>query len=175
VVAHLCGMLALAAAAVLVGRLGDVLPSRGAAVARNLALPGAVLTALFFGVETFGLAAVAGSLPEPEAMAVAEAIRNHPTALGVLALGLVGLAVVALLAAAAWQRAGIDRGWALCPLAVLVALVLPQFFLPVVGRMAFGVLWGVAAALFAWALVAAGLPGRAGAPTRGKVTPEAVL
>ncbi len=153
VFAHLCGILALAAFAVLVGRLARTLPGRGIAVAGALALPSAVLTALYFGAETFALAVVAGALPQAEALSTIEAIRNHPAALVVFGLGLLGLAVAALLAAWAWQRADSRHGWALWPLAVLVALVLPQFYLPVGGRMAFGVVYALAGVLFAWAVI----------------------
>ncbi len=98
------------------------------------------------------LAVVAGALPQAEALSTIDAIRNHPAVLVVFGLGLLGLAVAAVLAARAWQRADSRHGWALWPLAVLVALVLPQFYLPAAGRMAFGVVYAVAGVLFAWAV-----------------------
>ena len=152
VVSHLCGILALTAFAVLLGRLARTLPGRGLSVANALALPGVVLVALYYGAETFALAVVAQALPQADALALVAAIRNHPVAMTAFALGLVGLGVAALLAARAWQRSAPAAGWALWPLAVLVALVLPQFFLPVAGRMAFGVAYAIAAAVFARAL-----------------------
>lgn len=153
VVSHLCGILALAAVAVLVGRLARQVPGRGVAVADALALPSVVLIALYYGAETFALAVVADALPQSDALALVDGIRNHPVAMTAFALGLVGLGVAALLAARAWQRSEKVAGWALCPLAVMVALVLPQFFLPVAGRMAFGVVYAIAAAVFARALL----------------------
>lgn len=153
VVSHLCGILALAAVVVLIRRLARALPGRGMAVADALALPSVVLIALYYGAETFALAVVADALPQPDALALVDGIRNHPVAMTAFALGLVGLGVAGLVSARAWQRSAKVAGWALWPLAVMVALVLPQFFLPVAGRMAFGVVYAVAAAIFARALL----------------------
>ena len=57
------------------------------------------------------------------------------------------LAVAGIAFALAWTRyAGSRAAW---PLGVLMALVLPQFYLPPVGRMAFGVAYLLAAAVLA--------------------------
>ena len=89
-----------------------------------------------------------------------------PTAIG---LGLLLLAVSGIATALAWRgavRSGLWAGptWAATPLAVGAALVLPQFFLPPTGRMAFGIAYAAAAALLAVTAQWAGSRGGAGAP-----------
>ena len=64
--------------------------------------------------------------------------------------GLVLLAASAVLLALTWWRSGTGPAWSVWPLATLVTLFLPQFFLPPAGRMAYGVAYAVAAALIVW-------------------------
>ncbi|MDO5504604.1 MAG: hypothetical protein Q4G67_15700 [Actinomycetia bacterium] len=146
IVSHLCGALALASVGRLALRLHDLFPGTLTAAARWSGLVGTVLVLPYYGAETFGLhavgrAAVDGSTTTLE---LVDPIRNHPAALTTFGLGLLLLAVSGIAAALAWQRrTGSSAAW---PLGLLVALVLPQFYLPPAGRMAFGVLYAVAAA-----------------------------
>ena len=148
VVAHLCGALALASAGRLALRLSDAVPGVLARTARWTGLAGAVLVLPYYGAEMFGLhvlgrAAVAG---DPSVLALVTDVRDQPVALATFGLGLLLLAASGLLLAAAWQEsAGSVAAW---PLGVMLALVLPQFYLPPVARMLFGVLYAVAAAVF---------------------------
>lgn len=156
IVAHLCGALALASAGRLALRLSDVVPGPLARTARWTGLAGAVLVLPYYGAETFGLhalgrAAVAG---DPAVLALVPEVRDQPAATATFGLGLLLLAVSGTLVALAWQRSsGSAAAW---PLGVLLALVLPQFYLPPAGRMAFGVLYAVAAAVLVVALARGG-------------------
>ena len=78
-------------------------------------------------------------------------IRNQPAAITTFGLGLVLLAVSGVAVALTWARR--TNTWLAWPLGIAIALVLPQFYLPPVGRMAFGVAYLAAAALFAWSVV----------------------
>ena len=101
----------------------------------------------YYGAETFGLhalgrAALAG---DQGVLQLVDDIRDQPVALTMFGLGLILLAVCGLLVALAWhRRTGSLAAW---PLGVLMALLLPQFYLPPTGRMAYGVLYAVAALL----------------------------
>lgn len=123
IVSHVCGMGSFVALAVLADRVGGrVRPAVALGVA--LLLP-------YYGAETFGLAAGA----EPDTF------RMQPVAITMFFLGLLLVAVggimLALRRTAAW------------PLGVMAALVLPQFWLPAPGRMAFGMAFLAAAVWFA--------------------------
>lgn len=147
VVAHVCGALALASVGRLALRTSDLVPGVLARTARWTGLAGAVLVLPYYGAETFGLhalgrAAVAG---DPSVLRLVPEIRDQPVAMVTFGLGLLLLAVAGILVALTWQRAaGTAAAW---PLGVMTALVLPQFYLPPTGRMAFGVLYAVAAAV----------------------------
>ncbi len=151
-VAHLAGALAIASFGRLALRLDEHLGTRLSRVARWAGLAGTVLVLPYFGAETFALhvlgrQALAG---DTTVLALVPLIRNQPVALATFGLGLLLLAVAGITAALAWQRA---RGsWTLWPLGVLMAGLLPHFYLPPVGRMAFGVLVLATAALWAWPL-----------------------
>lgn len=123
IVSHTLGMVGFVALAVLGDRAGGRV--------RPLLTLGAALVLPYYGAETFGLAA--GADPE--------AFRMQPVALGMFLLGLAAVAAGGLLLA--------RRTTAAVPLGVLMALVLPQFWLPPVGRMGFGVLFLAAAVWFA--------------------------
>ncbi|WOP19194.1 hypothetical protein [Raineyella sp. LH-20] len=122
IAAHVCGMAAFVALTVLADRIGGR--------ARAVVALGTALLLPYYGAETFGLAA--GADPT--------LTRFQPVAVTMFAAGLVLVAVGGILLAlrrpAAW------------PLGVLMALVLPQFYLPAYGRMAFGVLFLAAAVWF---------------------------
>lgn len=157
IVAHLCGAAALVSFARLALRMSEVMPSLSARLARWSGLAGAVLVLPYYGAETFALHvlgrhALAG---DSSALSMVAPIRDQPVALTTFGLGLLLLALSGILVAIAWQRhhpVG-SPGLAAWPLGIMVALVLPQFFLPVGGRMAFGVFYACAAVLLA--LVAA--------------------
>ncbi|HHU09630.1 MAG TPA: hypothetical protein GXZ60_06400 [Intrasporangiaceae bacterium] len=145
IVAHLCGALALASIGRLALRLHDLLATAWTRVARLTGLAGAVLVLPYYGAETFGLYAVGRSAVNgtPAALELVDPIRNHPAALTTFGVGLLLLAVSGLAMAAGWSRAYTSA--AAWPLGVLIAAVLPQFYLPPVGRQAFGVLYLLAA------------------------------
>ncbi|QGF22956.1 hypothetical protein [Raineyella fluvialis] len=119
IAAHVCGIGAFIALAALADRIGGP--------GRPVTALGAALVLPYYGAETFGLAAGADPV----------ATRMQPVALAMFGLGLLLVAVGGILLArrrpAAW------------PLGVLMALVLPQFYLPAYGRMAFGVAFLAAA------------------------------
>lgn len=155
VVAHLAGALAL----VQLGRLGlridDLLGTPTTMIARWSGLAGAVLVLPYYGAETFGLHAIGrAGLTDPGVLSLVVDVRDHPAALTTFALGLTLLAVTGVSTALAWQRAMRGSGWtarAAWPLAVGALLVLPQFYLPPTGRMAFGVAYAAAALVLAYA------------------------
>lgn len=174
IVAHLCGVLAIASFARLALRLHDAAPGATARFARWSALAGTVLVLPYYGAETFGLhvlgrAALAG---DTAALVLVEQVRNQPVALVLFGLGLLLLATAGLATALAWQSSGLVTGparRAAWPLGVMVALLLPQFYLPAEGRMAFGVAYGLAAVLLLAALL------RAAVPPSGQVRGAVVL
>lgn len=168
VFSHVCGVLALASAARLALRMHDLAPRGLTAVGRWAGLVGAVLVLPYYGAEAFALhvlgnRALAG---DTAALLVAEQIRSEPTALAMFGLGLILLAVSGLTIVLAWRSIG-TPGWAASPLGVAIAFVLPQFYLPPTGRMAFG----VATLLAAMLLVVAAMrqePGTEAADSRAR-------
>ncbi|SNC73452.1 hypothetical protein SAMN05445756_1972 [Kytococcus aerolatus] len=148
---HLGGMAALASVGRLALRTADLLPGALARAGRWSGLAGAVLVMPYYGAETFSLhvigrQAAAGALSPEEVVVLAEQIRSEPVAMSLFGAGLVLLAVAGVLVGAAWHRslAG-PRRWAAWPLAVMVALVLPQYYLPGPLRVVFGVVFALAA------------------------------
>ncbi len=124
IVSHTSGMLAFVALAVLADRVGGRV--------RPLVALGVALVLPYYGAETFGLAA--GANPD--------LARYHPVALAMFVAGLLLVAVGGVLL-------GIRQRAAL-PLGIMMALVLPQFFLPPAGRIAFGIVFALAALWYAW-------------------------
>ncbi len=149
VAAHVAGALALAGFGRLALRLSDLArESFAARLARWSGLTGAVLVLPYFGAETFALHVIGRhALTDVSVLAMVDEIRNQPVAISLFGLGLLLLAVAGVAFALAWTRYASSR--AAWPLGILVALVLPQFYLPPVGRMAFGVVYLLAAAVFA--------------------------
>lgn len=146
VASHLCGALALASFGRLALRVSDLIDRSPARIGRWTGLAGVVLVLPYYGAETFGLHAVGREAlaTGPGVLSLVDDIRDHPAALVTFGLGLLLLAISGVCVALAWQRArGSRTAW---PLGILVALVLPQFFLPPAGRMAFGVAYAAAAA-----------------------------
>ena len=150
VVAHVAGALALVGFGRLVLRLADL--ERDRFVTRLLrwaGLAGVVLVLPYFGAETFALHVIGrhAAAGDTSLLALVDEIRNQPVAITMFGLGLLLLAVAGIAFALAWtRRTGSRAAW---PLGVLMALVLPQFYLPPVGRMTFGVAYLLAALLLA--------------------------
>jgi hypothetical protein len=116
---------------------------------------GAGLTLPYYGAEDFGLHGIASEAAagQPtDLLAVADAVRFHPVAATTFLLGLVTLAVGAVLAAiAVWRSAVLPRAAGL-GFALGFALFFPQFFTPAAVRIGHGVLVGVGCVLLALAL-----------------------
>jgi hypothetical protein len=102
---------------------------------------GAGLTLPYFGAEDFALNAVATK--GADVVALAEAIRFQPLAVTTFALGLLGLAVGAILAAVAVWRSGVLPRFSGVLFGTGFALFLPQFYTPPVVRIGHGVLIGI--------------------------------
>lgn len=156
VASHVSGLLALAAWAWLTQRLVDTSRSHGtpthislsARVARGTGLAGALLALPYYGAETFGLHALGRAHQADATFALTEltdAVRNQPVALTLFAVGLLALAASGIATALTWRQLATTRRWAAWPVGVLLALFLPQFYLPPTGRMAYGVAFAVAA------------------------------
>lgn len=152
VVSHCAG--AFAFVALLVASLGLRelhRETRGAAAsaAGVVALTvGAGATLLYYGAETFALHAVASS-PPPEAEPLIASIREGTAQITLFGLGLLLVATGGVLLAIAVWRGGFLPRWAALPLAVAMALYLPQFFTPPAMRITHGLLLAVAAAWLA--------------------------
>ncbi len=152
IVAHACGALALASFAWFAVLLARDAPGRSAATAAAAGFAGVVLVLPYYGAETFGLHAIgrAATGGDESVLELVDQVRNQPVAVTAFGAGLLLLAVSGVLAAVVWQRE--RRSVAAWPLGILVALVLPQFFLPPWGRMFFGVLCAVVGLVFAAAV-----------------------
>lgn len=162
VVSHVCGMLALASVGRAALRISDYAGGVSGLLARWAGLGGVVLVLPYYGAETFALHVIARQARDADAasMALITEIREQPVAMTMFGLGLLLLAVSGVAMASAWRRmAGAMAGemagqlaWAGWPLGVLLVLFLPQFYLPEVGRMAYGVAYLVAASFLALAV-----------------------
>lgn len=161
VAAHLCGTLAIALvapAALGLRRLLDA-GAPGTAAQRLLggaatcAGAGALLSALYFGAETFGIRAVAegalapGTTTGTTFLDTVTAVRTGPVATALFGAGLLLLAVAGVLVALALHRT--RWPWAGVPFAVGLALLLPQFWGGPGLRIAHGVLLGAGCVLLA--------------------------
>ncbi|MDN3239012.1 hypothetical protein [Glycomyces tritici] len=129
------------------GHLEGTRNEKTAFAAATIGYIGSALTISYYGAEVYGLKAIGQRAVEDgdATMAeVGEAFRYDPTAMGVFLIGLVLIAVAAVLAAVAVWRSGTLNKWSAVPLAVLLVTMLPQFFLPHSGRIAWGALVTVA-------------------------------
>ncbi|MFI6737322.1 hypothetical protein ACIBI9_30730 [Nonomuraea sp. NPDC050451] len=132
--------------------LGDRLSLRAAAVT----WVGAGLTLPYYGAEDFGLNVIARrSLHDqaPALMELAEEFRYGPVAITMFAVGLLVLAVGAVMAAISVWRSGTLPKWSGTALAMGFVLFIPQFFAPYPLRIAHGVLIMMGALWLAAALV----------------------
>lgn len=127
---------------------------------RWAALAGAALVLPYYGAETFALHAIGiRAQTRPDVLSLVPAVRDNPVAMTLFGIGLITLAAAGTAAALRWRRAQTPRrtriAGAYLPLAVVAALFLPQFFLLPAGRIAYGLLFAVAAAYAAYAPVTA--------------------
>ncbi|MEU6783828.1 hypothetical protein ABZ912_31920 [Nonomuraea angiospora] len=139
--------------------LGDRLSLRAAAVT----WVGAGLTLPYYGAEDFGLNVIARrSLHDqaPALMELAEEFRYGPVAITMFAVGLIVLAVGAVMAAIAVWRSGTLPKWSGTALALGFVLFIPQFFGPYPLRIAHGALITIGGLWLAAALVTAGTRAR---------------
>lgn len=135
--------------------LGGARNERTAFLAATVGSIGSGLTISYYGAEVYGLKAIGeravadGDAGLTEA---AEAFRLDPTAVTVFTIGLALIAIAAVAAAVAVWRSGVLNRWSAVPLAALLVTMLPQYFLPQPGRIAWGALTAVAALWLAAAL-----------------------
>ncbi|WP_063056889.1 hypothetical protein [Nocardia salmonicida] len=130
------------------GRLRGTPHEGTAAAAATIGYIGSALTISYYGAEVYGLKAIgqrAVADGDATLTEVGNAFRYDPTAMSVFAIGLVLIAVAAVLAAVAVWRSGTLHRWSAVPLAVLLATMLPQYCLPHTGRIAWGAMVAVAA------------------------------
>lgn len=170
IVAHLLGMLAFI---VLVTGLwllrGDGASPRRpwTAAASHAGALGLLGLLPFYGLETFGAAAVARYAVAGEKAAMLELIeqlRNDAVALGMFGAGLVAVALAGcLLAAASWPVGGGLRLGGLLTAAGLLTY-LPQYLAPAPLRIAHGLVLGAGLLLLAGSLLSDHLPRRARPP-----------
>ena len=107
---------------------------------------GAGLTLPYYGAEDFGLNAIAGKAAEGRSLdllGLVDAVRFNPVAATTFALGLLSLAVGAILAASAIWRSQVLPRYSGVPFAVGFALFLPQFYTPPAVRIGHGLLVAV--------------------------------
>jgi hypothetical protein len=117
-------------------------------MAATIGYIGSALTISYYGAEVYGLKAIGQRAVEDGDASLTEvgnAFRYDPTAISVFLIGLVLIAVAAVLAAVAVWRSGVLNRWSAVPLAALLVTMLPQYFLPHAGRIAWGALVLVAA------------------------------
>lgn len=129
VASHLFAMIGFILVGLALLGLRDLVGTRAVAVV----WAGAGLTLTYYGAEDFGLHAAANT-GGTDLLAVAEATRYNPVAVTVFGVGLVALAVGAVLVALAVRRTSA------MVFAAGFVLFLPQFFTPAPVRIAHGVL-----------------------------------
>lgn len=151
-VAHLCAIVGLILFPLGYGALRGFFEGtrneKTAFAAATLGYIGSALTISYYGAEVYGLKAIGErAVAEGDASLteVGDAFRYDPTAMTVFAIGLALIAVAAVLIAVAVWRSGVLARWSAVPLAVLLVTMLPQYFLPQAGRIAWGALVAVAA------------------------------
>jgi hypothetical protein len=104
---------------------------------------GVGLTLTYYGAETFALHALGQrvlSTGDTGLLELADEIRMGPVQLTAFGVGLVLLGVGTVLGAVAVWRSGVLLRWSAVPLAIGMALYLPQFFAPPALRIAHGFL-----------------------------------
>ncbi|MBC7275166.1 hypothetical protein [Nocardioides sp.] len=137
------------------GFLDGTPQERTAHLAAIVGYIGSGLTISYYGAETYGLKAIGERAlvdGDPSLTDVGNDFRLDPTAMTVFALGLLLVGVAAVLASIAVWRSGSLPRWSAVPLAALLVVMLPQFFVPQAGRIVWGVLVAVSALWLAAAL-----------------------
>lgn len=151
VTAHVCGAAALTLSVVVAHLVAGVAARGVGRFARVSGVLGIAMVLPYYGAEAFGLHAIGvAAQVDPALVNLADDVRNQPVAITLFGAGLLLLAGCALTTARAWQVSGSPAPHAAWAYGLLFALVLPQFYLPPTGRMAFGVMCALAAA--GWAL-----------------------
>jgi hypothetical protein len=112
---------------------------------------GAGLTLPYYGAEDFGLHSIA-SQHAAGLLNLIDKVRNQPVAITIFGLGLVLLAVGAVLAAVAIWRTDVMPRYCAIAFATAFVLFIPQFYAPAPARIAHGVLTGVGLAWLALGL-----------------------
>ena len=163
VVAHCAGafgFVALTLAAVGLRDLHRGTPGqRGARIGALVLAVGSGGTLLYYGAETFALHALAAS-PTDQTEALIAAVREGTTQLTLFGVGLLLVAAGATLLALAVQRGGVLPRWSAVPLAITVALYLPQFFTTPGLRVAHGIVLAASAVWMAVAVLRSGREAR---------------
>jgi hypothetical protein len=114
---------------------------------------GAGLTLPYYGAEDFGLHAIAGPKGDrSHLLALVDAVRYQPLAMTIFGLGLVLLAVGAVLVAVAVWRSGTLPRWSGIGYAAGFGLFLPQFFGGAAVRIGHGAITAAGAIILAAAL-----------------------
>ena len=137
------------------GLLEDTPHERIAFLAATIGYIGSGLTISYYGAEVYGLKAIGQrAIADRDASLtdVGNDFRLDPTAMTVFAIGLLLIAIAAVLAAVAVWRSGSLPRWSAVPLAALLVTMLPQYFLTHGMRIAWGVLVAAAALWLASAL-----------------------
>lgn len=130
-----------------------------ALVAAVLGWIGVGLTLPYYGAEDFGLHAIAGPHGQGvDLLPLVKAVRNQPVAITSFGIGLILIAVSAIVAAVAVWRSGALPRWSAVLFAVGFALYLPQFFGPAAVRVGHGVLVAIGSLWLAAALWRATTP-----------------
>ena len=151
VAAHVCGAAALTLSVVVAHMVGGAAARGVGRFARVSGVLGIAMVLPYYGAETFGLHAIGtAAQADPALVNLADDVRNQPVAITLFGIGLLLLAGCALTTARAWQVSPSPAPRAAWAYGLLFALLLPQFYLPPTGRMAYGVMCAVAAA--GWAL-----------------------
>ena len=137
------------------GFLDGTPQERTAHLAAVIGYIGSGLTISYYGAEVYGLKAIgerAVAAGDPSLTDVGNDFRLDPSAMTIFAIGLLLIAVAAVLASIAVWRSGTLPRWSAVPLAALLVTMLPQYFLPHAWRIVWGVLVAIAALWLAAAL-----------------------
>ena len=137
------------------GFLDGTPQERTAHLAAVIGYIGSGLTISYYGAEVYGLKAIgerAVADGDPSLTDVGNDFRLDPTAMIIFAIGLLLIAVAAVLASIAVWRSGTLPRWSAVPLAALLVTMLPQYFLPHAWRIVWGALVAVSALWLAAAL-----------------------
>lgn len=159
VVAHVSAMLGFIAIALALRSLENVVAATAGAAAIGTAVVltwiGVGLTLTYYGAETFALHAVGAqtlSGSDPAIMDLADPIRNGSVQISMFGIGLILVLVGGIFAALAVRRSGVLPAWSGLPIALGLALFLPQFFASPALRIGHGIVMFIGCAVMAWAV-----------------------